>query len=112
MLMFTIGGSTGVILGNIIVDISLHDSYYVVTHFHFVLSLGSIFTIMSSISFYQDQLIASQGCYIQYQGCLQGSLPSVTCNISRYHLIVIFIGISLTFTPMHLLAFNVMPRRL
>ena len=112
MLMFTIGGSTGVILGNIILDICLHDSYYVVTHFHFVLSLGSMFAIMSSISFYQDQLLHSQGCYIQYQGSLQGSLPTVTSLISRYHLYVIYVGILLSFVPMHLLGFNVMPRRI
>ena len=45
LIMFTVGGSSGLILGNNVIDISLHDSYYVVCHFHIVLSLGSILSL-------------------------------------------------------------------
>merc|ERR1712151_1098621 len=102
LLMFTIGGSTGIILGNGAVDIALHDTYYVVTHFHFVLSLGTVIAIFSGIMFFQDQLLSSQGS--------QSSISTSTSSISRYHLVVTFVGILLTFTPMHFLGFNVMPR--
>merc|ERR1712048_604499 len=108
LLMFTIGGSTGIILSTSTVDIALHDTYYVVTHFHFVLSLGTIIAIISGILFLQDQLLSSR-----HQGS-QGSfnIPTSTSSISRYHLIITFVGILLTFTPMHFLGFNVMPRRI
>jgi len=54
LVMFTLGGSTGVILGNGGLDVGLHDSYYVVGHFHFVLSLGAIISILVGVSFYEE----------------------------------------------------------
>merc|ERR1712183_615981 len=81
--MFTIGGSTGVILGNAAVDLALHDTYYVVAHFHLEKKLGS-----------------------------KSLLPSPSSTLSLYHLVLTLIGILLTFSPMHFLGFNVMPRRI
>jgi len=56
LIMFTLGGSSGLILGNNVIDISLHDSYYVVSHFHVVLSLGTILAIFIGVSYYQEYL--------------------------------------------------------
>merc|ERR1712207_85981 len=101
LLMFTIGGSTGVILGNAAVDLGLHDTYYVVAHFHFVLSLGAVIAIFSGIIFNGEKIVASKSL-----------LPSSSCTLSLYHLVSTFVGILLTFSPMHFLGFNVMPRRI
>merc|ERR1711881_29777 len=101
LLMFTIGGSTGVILGNAAVDLALHDTYYVVAHFHFVLSLGAVIGILSGIMFFQEKILGSNNF-----------LPSSSSYNSIYHLVCTFFGILLTFTPMHFLGFNVMPRRI
>merc|ERR1712144_69552 len=101
LLMFTVGGSTGVILGNAAVDIALHDTYYVVAHFHFVLSLGAVIGLLSGIMFFQEKILGSNNF-----------LSSSSSSNSIYHLVSTFFGILLTFTPMHFLGFNVMPRRI
>merc|ERR1712190_385190 len=101
LLMFTIGGSTGVILGNAAVDLGLHDTYYVVAHFHFVLSLGAVIAIFSGIIFCGEKILASKSL-----------LPSTSARNSLYHLVLTLVGILLTFSPMHFLGFNVMPRRI
>merc|ERR1712062_50376 len=101
LLMFTIGGSTGVILGNAAVDLALHDTYYVVAHFHFVLSLGTVIAIFSGIIFNGEKILGSKSL-----------LSSSSSTLSLYHLVLTFVGILLTFSPMHFLGFNVMPRRI
>merc|ERR1711933_311283 len=101
LLMFTSGGSTGVILGNAAVDLGLHDTYYVVAHFHFVLSLGAVIAIFSGIIFNGENILGSKSL-----------LPSSSCTLSLYHLVLTFVGILLTFSPMHFLGFNVLPRRI
>merc|ERR1712212_1189663 len=100
LLMFTIGGSTGVILGNAGVDLALHDTYYVVAHFQFVLSLGAVIAIFSGVIFNGEKIFGSKSL-----------LPSPSSRNSIYHLVLTLVGILLTFSPMHFLGFNVMPRR-
>merc|ERR1712217_893205 len=101
LLMFTIGGSTGIILGNAAVDLGIHDTYYVVAHFHFVLSLGAVIAIETGIIFNAEKIVG-----------LQNYLPSSSSTLSLYHLVSTFLGILLTFSPMHFLGFYVMPRRI
>merc|ERR1712227_1123041 len=101
LLMFTVGGSTGVILGNAAVDLALHDTYYVVAHFHFVLSLGAVIAIFSGVIFNGEKILGSKSL-----------LPSSSSCNSLSHLVLTLVGILLTFSPMHFLGFNVMPRRI
>ena len=83
------------------VDLGLHDTYYVVAHFHFVLSLGAVIAIFSGVIFNGEKIVGSKNL-----------LPSSSSRNSLYHLVSTFIGILLTFSPMHFLGFNVMPRRI
>nr|AMV74033.1 cytochrome c oxidase subunit 1 [Lankesterella sp. Guelph2013] len=102
--LFTLGGTTGVVLGNAAMDVALHDTYYVIAHFHFVLSLGAVIGLICGFFYYQESMF--------------GYTANVfTRNTSdspflRVWSIVFLLSILLTFLPMHLLGFNVMPRRI
>jgi heme/copper-type cytochrome/quinol oxidase subunit 1 len=75
LLTFTIGGSTGVILGNVAVDIALHDTYYVVTHFHIVLSLGAVIAIFTGLFYHQDLISFTS---ISSYSSLSSSISSIS----------------------------------
>nr|AKL82701.1 cytochrome c oxidase subunit 1 [Saccharomyces paradoxus]AKL82744.1 cytochrome c oxidase subunit 1 [Saccharomyces paradoxus]AKL82821.1 cytochrome c oxidase subunit 1 [Saccharomyces paradoxus]AKL82836.1 cytochrome c oxidase subunit 1 [Saccharomyces paradoxus]AKL82851.1 cytochrome c oxidase subunit 1 [Saccharomyces paradoxus] len=96
LFLFTMGGLTGVALANASLDVAFHDTYYVVGHFHYVLSMGAIFSLFAGYYYWSPQILG-----LNYNE-----------KLAQIQFWLIFIGANVIFFPMHFLGINGMPRRI